>query len=170
MLVLMVLLASAVAAFGMTVLQRGAQRDSRRVQEQRLLALGAETLRSAAFARRCLNAVLPLVELLPCPDGAATEGIAAPSCPTVARGWLPWRTLGLPGWKNSSGTCLWYERQGTTARVIAAGAATSGQNRTAAVGRLMCGGNLSAASNYLDSSDASLAFTLDTAAMVARCP
>jgi hypothetical protein len=169
LLVLMVLLASAFAAFGMTALQRGALRDSRREQDQRLLASGAEALRNAAFARRCLNTVLPLGELLPCPDGAVAEGIAAASCPGIARGWLPWRTLGLPPLKDSSGTCLWYERQGTTARVIAAGAAMPGQNRAPAAGRMMCGGSLSAA-DYLDASDPALAITLDTAAMVARCP
>jgi len=168
LLVFMVLLVSAAAAFGIARLRSGTV-DARRMQDQRNLALAVEALRSQAFVRRCIDTTLPLIDLLPCADGTATEGVAASSCPGLTRGWLPWRTLGLPPLKDSSGTCLWYERQGTTARVIAAGAASGGQNRSATAGRIVCGGNLSSA-NYLDASDVSLTLSLNTAAMVTQCP
>jgi hypothetical protein len=158
-----------VAAFGMASLKRDNTRDARRLRDQDSLAQASQALRGAAFVRHCLNVSLPLANLLPCPDAAATEGVAALSCPVLARGWLPWRTLGLPPLKDSSGTCLWYERQGTTARVIVAGAPLAGQSRTAVAGRPECGGNLTA-TNYLDASDISLTLTLNTAAMVTRCP
>jgi hypothetical protein len=169
LLVLMLLLATAVAAVGVSSLQRGNTQNARRMQDQYRLTQATQALRSTAFVRRCQNTALPLANLLPCPDAAATEGIAAASCPGLVRGWLPWRTLGLPPLKDSSGTCLWYERQGITARVIVAGAPVAGQNRSAAAGRPECGGNLTA-TNYVDATDASLTLSLNTAAMVARCP
>jgi len=168
LLVLMVLLVTAVAAFGMAGLRRGTS-EARRNQDQQSLALGIAALRSAAFVRRCANRTTPLADLLPCADASTTEGTSAASCPGLTQGWLPWRTLGLPPLRDSSGTCLWYERNGTTARVIVAGAAIGAQNRSASSGRTICGGNLTA-TNYLDAGDQSLAMTLDTAAMVARCP
>jgi hypothetical protein len=169
LLLFMVVLVGALAALLITRLRSANAADARRMADQRSLALAVEALRGAAFARHCSNTSVPLSDVLPCPDGAATEGIAAASCPGLTRGWLPWRSLGLPPLKDSSGTCLWYERQGTTARVIAPGAATAGQNRGAAAGRSVCGGNLAEA-NYLDAADVSLALSLDTATMVARCP
>jgi hypothetical protein len=168
LLLLMVLLVTAVAAFGVAGLQRGTT-DARRNQDQQNIAMGIAALRSAAFVRRCADRTRPLNDLLPCADAATTEGVSAASCPGLTQGWLPWRTLGLPPLRDSSGTCLWYERQGTTARVIVAGAATGSQNRGASSGRTICGGNL-AASNYLDTGDAAVSMTLNTAAMVARCP
>jgi hypothetical protein len=168
LLVFMVLLVTVVAAFGMAGLRR-VTHDARHNQDQQNLASGIAALRSAAFVNRCADRTRPLTDLLPCADAATTEGVAAASCPGVTRGWLPWRTLGLPPLRDSSGTCLWYERNGTTARVIVAGAASGAQNRGASAGRTICGGNLTA-TNYLDAGDLSLAMTLNTAAMVARCP
>jgi hypothetical protein len=138
-------------------------------EEQRNLALAISTLRAHAFTRRCLNPTLPMTEVLPCPDAPAAEGVAAASCPSISTGWLPWRTLGLPALRDRSGTCFWYERQDTTARVIAAGGANIGQNRSATNGRTICGGNLSA-SNYIDAQDASLTVVLNTTLIAARCP
>ena len=169
LLLLMVLLASALASIGMAALQRASAGDARRTHDLRTLAVAVDALRTAAFAQRCINTAMPLNDLLPCPDAAGTEGIAAVSCPGRAVGWLPWRTLGTAAIKDSSGTCLWYERQGTTARVIGAGSAVAGQDRTTTAVRPVCGGNLLAA-NYVDAGDVSLAVTLDTATMVARCP
>jgi hypothetical protein len=82
---------------------------------------------------------------------------------------LPWRTLGLPPLRDASGTCLWYERQGTTARVIATGAPTPAQTRSNLPARQICGGNNTAA-QYLDATDAAVTVTLNLAAMVASCP
>jgi hypothetical protein len=169
LLVLMLLLATALAAFGIASLQRGNTRDARRMQDQTNFAQATQALHAAAFTQRCRNTTLPPANLLPCPDAAATEGIAASSCPGLTRGWLPWRTLGLPPLRDSSGTCLWYERQGTTARVIAAGAPIAGQNRNTIAGRPQCGGNLTA-TNYVDATDASRSLTLNTAAILGRCP
>jgi hypothetical protein len=50
---------------------------------------------------------------LPCPEaagniGTANEGIAAGTCVLPAIGRLPWRTLGLDKWRDSSGEPLWY--------------------------------------------------------------
>jgi hypothetical protein len=169
LLILMVALASALAVAGTMQLRKWSSRQTASMEQGAQLTLAADALRSLAFAQRCLNTALPMIDLLPCPDSAVTEGIAVPSCPGIARGWLPWRTLGLAPLRDNSGTCLWYERQGTTARIIAAGGATPGQNRAASPGRSVCGGNVTAA-NYIDATDASLTVTLDTGRMVARCP
>jgi hypothetical protein len=138
-------------------------------EEQRNLALAISALRAHAFTRRCLVPTRPITEALPCPDAPATEGVAAASCPSLSTGWLPWRTLGLPALRDRSGTCFWYERQGTTARVIAAGGANSGQNRNTTSGRTICGGNLTT-SNYIDAQDVSLTMALNTTLIAARCP
>jgi hypothetical protein len=137
-------------------------------EEARELAYAADALRGHAFVHHCLNTSRPYTDLLPCPD-TVTEGVAAPSCPGITRGWLPWRTLGLPSVRDRSGTCLWYERAGTTARVIAAGGASAVQNRANAAARIVCRGNYTA-TNYLDANDAALAITLDTAMLATRCP
>src|SRR5262245_26235155 len=112
---------------------------------------------------------MAFTQLLPCPDAAGTEGVAAAACAVGVRGWVSWRTLGLPPLRDRSGTCLWYEYQGTTARVIAAGGAGPGQARAAAAGRPVCGGNLNA-NAYVDAQDNALTVTLDTAMIGARCP
>lgn len=53
---------------------------------------------------------------LPCPD-TDNDGFAENSCGSVAGtsviGRLPWRTLGLPPLRDSSGECLWYAISGT---------------------------------------------------------
>jgi hypothetical protein len=169
LLAIMVMTASVLSVAAMVTMKQLTGTRSAQLKEQQSLAQALGALRAHAFTRRCLAPGLPLTDALPCPDGAGTEGIAAASCPANSSGWLPWKTLGMPALRDRSGTCLWYERQGTTARVIAAGGAQNGQNRTAAAGRTICGGNLTAA-NYIDAQDASLAGALNTTLIAARCP
>lgn len=169
MLAIMVIMASVLSVAAIVAVKRLADSSPVQRKEGRNLALAGSALRAHAFTRRCQNPGLAMDQALPCPDGAGTEGVAAASCPVVSRGWLPWRSLGLPALRDQSGTCLWYERQGTTARIIAAGGAQAGQSRTAAGGRTTCGGNLNSA-NYLDAQDASLTVSLDTAMIAAKCP
>jgi hypothetical protein len=49
---------------------------------------------------------------LPCPDihtpGTSLEGISSTPCSGSALGRLPWKTLGLPDLRDSSGERLWY--------------------------------------------------------------
>lgn len=169
MLAIVVMMASVLAVAAAATMRRAAVRQRGLEAEHQNLGMAAAALKAYAFAQRCANPAQPLTALLPCPDGAGTEGVSASSCAVNVQGWLPWKTLGLPPMKDRSGTCLWYERQGLAARVIVAGGALSGQNRAAAAGRQVCGGNL-AASNYLDAQDVSLPLALDVPAMVARCP
>jgi hypothetical protein len=169
MLAIIVMMASVLSVAAVVTMKKLAGSKPVVSEEQRNFALAIGALRAHAFTRRCQVPALPLTEALPCPDAAATEGIAAASCPSISRGWLPWRTLGLPALRDHSGTCLWYERQGTTARVIAAGGANGGQNRNATNGRTVCGGNLTV-SNYIDAQDVSQTIVLDTARIAARCP
>lgn len=169
LLVLFVVLIVIAASVGAATLRQAASRESRSNREGRTLALAVEALRGRAFQQRCANPALPADELLPCPDAAAAEGLAGASCAGLTRGWLPWRTLGLPPLRDASGTCLWYERQGTSARVIAAGTPTAAQNRSTLPARTICGGNNDPA-QYIDAADHAVGITLDLAAMAARCP
>lgn len=169
LLALLTVLVTSLAIFGAVTLRRMATRDSTVMAERRSIALAAESLRGYAFRQRCLNTALPNTNLLPCPDSGAVEGTAVGSCPGPSSGWLPWVSLGLPPLRDSSGTCLWYERQGVTARVIAAGGATAGQNRTSLPARTVCGGNHTA-TNYLDVADTAQSLTLDIPQILARCP
>lgn len=157
------------AAAAATTFRQAARPESRDLAERRALALARDALHGHAQAQHCRNPAQPLDTLLPCPDAAATEGVAAASCPGTTRGWLPWRSLGLPPLRDASGTCLWVERTAGSVRVIAAGGARTGQNRAAVPARPVCGGNLAAA-NYLDAGDASLTLTLQPAALAAVCP
>lgn len=169
LLAIMVMMTSVLSVAAIVTVKQLAGSKPVQLEEQRNLALAVSSLRAHAFTRRCLVPGLPLTDALPCPDAPGTEGLAAASCPSSSSGWLPWKTLGLPALRDRSGTCLWYERQGTTARVIAAGGAQTGQNRNAAAGRTTCGGNLNAA-NYIDAQDASRPVVLDTTMIAARCP
>jgi hypothetical protein len=157
------------AAAAVVTFRDASKPESRDIAERRVLALARDALWGYAQAQYCRNPAQPLETLLPCPDAAATEGLAAPSCPGTTRGWLPWRSLQLPPLRDASGTCLWVERSGVTVRVIAPGGARPGQNRAADPARTICGGNLVAA-NYLDVTDASLTLTLQPAALAAVCP
>ena len=169
LLSLMAVVVTAAAIAGTVSLQRMASRTPMQQREGRALALAAEALKGLAFQRRCLDTTIPLPDLLPCPDAAGVEGVAGAACTGLTQGWLPWRTLGLPPLRDGSGTCLWYERTGTTARVIAAGAPTAGQTRASLGSRPVCGGNNSPA-NYVNAGDHAVAVSLDTALMTTRCP
>jgi hypothetical protein len=167
--VLFVVLIAVAASVGAAMLRTSSAREPATQQQARELMLAADALRGRAFQQRCLTPALPVDQLLPCPDSAGAEGQAGASCPGLTRGWLPWRTLGLPPQRDASGTCLWYERQGTTARVIAAGAPTPVQTRSNLSARQICGGSNTAA-QYLDATDPAVTITLNLAAMAASCP
>jgi hypothetical protein len=169
LLSLMAVVVTAATIAGAVALQRMASHAPTQRNEGYALALAAEALRGQAFQRRCLDTSIPLPNLLPCPDAAGVEGVADASCVGLTQGWLPWRTLGLPPLRDSSGTCLWYERNGTSARVIAAGAPVTGQTRTSLGSRPICGGN-NAPASYVNANDRAVAVNLDTALMIARCP
>lgn len=141
---------------------------SREARQHEGLALARDALLGVAQETYCADVLTPVDTLLPCPDSGGVEGEAAPACPGVSRGWLPWKTLNLPPLIDASGTCLWYERSGSTARVIAAGAPGAGQARGNLAGRPVCGGNHSGA-DYLDPSDLALSLALDAATLVAMC-
>lgn len=169
LLTLFAVLIVVAASVGTAPLRHAASQESKSQRQMRDLALAADALRGRAFQQRCSNPGLPADQLLPCPDAAGVEGQAGAGCPGLTRGWLPWRTLGMAPARDASGTCLWYERQGTTARVIAAGAPTAAQNRSSLPARPVCRGNNNAA-QYIDAMDAAVMVVLDTAAMAARCP
>lgn len=169
LLTLFAVLIVVAAGVGAASLRHAASGESISQRQARDLALAAQALRGRAFQQRCTNPALPADQLLPCPDAASVEGQAGASCPGLTRGWLPWRTLGMPPLRDASGTCLWYERQGSSARVIAAGAPTATQSRSNLPARPVCGGNNNAA-QYVDATDQAVVVTLDLAAMAARCP
>ena len=154
---------------GVATLQRMAMRAPAQVDEREVLLAAANALRAHALVEHCRAPGTAMVDLLPCPDLGTAEGNAAATCPGITRGWLPWRTLGLPPARDSSGTCLWFERQGATGRVIAPQAARTGQNRASLASRLVCGGNLTAAS-YLDATDPAVAVAVNLAPVSATCP
>lgn len=170
LIALFVVLVMIATGTAVATLQNLAASAPTRLVEQRQLTLAREALLGYAEARYCLNPTEPLDALLPCPDSAAAEGVAATLCPGLSRGGLPWRTLGLPPLRDASGTCLWVERIGATMRIIAPGPATPAQVRIPALpGREVCGGHLDPAA-YLDPADAELLVQLDTSALAAVCP
>jgi hypothetical protein len=169
LLLLIVVLVTTAAIVGTVTLRRMASTQAVQNRQARELALASEALIGVAFRQHCQNTATPMANLLPCPDMGAAEGNAAAACPGLTQGWLPWRTLSLPPQRDSSGTCLWYERQGTTGRVIAAGSATPAQIRNNLGSRPVCGGNNTAA-NYIDATDVALTVTLNVAQLTARCP
>lgn len=169
LLLLLVVFIGGAAVLGGAALRKAAAREPTLNEQARALALAADALRGSAFQQRCMNPALPADQLLPCPDAGSTEGHAAALCPGLSRGWLPWRTLNMPPLRDASGTCLWYEREGSTARVIAAGAPGATQTRSSLGTRPICGGNNSA-TQYLDAGDATVIVNLNLAAMSARCP
>ncbi len=132
------------------------------------LAVARDALLGAARGAYCVDPTAPLDGLLPCPDSAGVEGESVAACAGLSRGWLPWKTLNLPALRDASGTCLWYERQGQTARVIAPGAPGAGQARTALAGRTVCGGS-HVVTAYLDANDLSLPLGIDAASLAALC-
>jgi hypothetical protein len=169
LLVMFAVLLAVAASLGAAMLRKSSVREPVSRRQAQALTLAAEALRGRAFHQRCLTPALPADQLLPCPDSTGAEGHAGASCPGLTRGWLPWRTLGLPPLRDGTGTCLWYERLGTTARVIAAGEPTPAQTRANLPARPVCGGN-NAAAQYLDATDPAVTVTLDLAAMAGRCP
>lgn len=163
------LLAALTAVAAVTLLRQSARAEGTQVSEQRALTLARDALRGHAYAAHCANPALPITALLPCPDAAGQEGNATASCPGTTRGGLPWRTLQLPPLRDSSGTCLWIERNGASLRIVAPGGARAGQSRAAIAGRDVCGGNLVAA-NYLDATDVAVTLTLTAPELAGICP
>jgi hypothetical protein len=168
MLALIAVLFAVMAAAAVAALRPMARQHSAVVAQQRALALARDALRGAALVRRCTDTTRPLDTLIPCPEGAI-EGTAAASCAGTTRGWLPWRTLGIAPQHDASGTCLWIERDGLTARVIAPGAPAAAQARTPDPSRVVCPGNADPA-QYLDAGDVSVTLQLDPAQLAAVCP
>ncbi len=123
--------------------------NERQQLTQAALADAARAVAGYARARRCVVGSGSVPSHLPCPDAGASEGQAAPSCAPVARGRLPWRTLGMAPLRDGDGECLWYERTPAGARVIAPGRALSGQTRGASPAAPVCGGHYGEA-DYLE--------------------
>ncbi|MCC6172388.1 MAG: hypothetical protein IT481_10210 [Gammaproteobacteria bacterium] len=169
LLVLLAVLFTVATAAAVAALRPLARPDRTVAAQQRALALARDALRGHALQQHCADPARPLDALLACPEGPAAEGVAAAAGPGVTRGWLPWRTLGLPPLHDASGTCLWMERDGSTARVIAAGPPVAGQLRGAAPGRTLCPGSVDPA-QYLDAGDVAVALVLDAAIVAAACP
>ncbi|MEW5882310.1 MAG: hypothetical protein AB1761_17955 [Pseudomonadota bacterium] len=168
LLLLLVLLAAVVSLFAAGQPPQDATvRDG---QSQRALAEAAQALAGYARAQRCEQGVGTVQSHLPCPDQGASEGQAAPSCPGVSRGRLPWRTLGIAPLRDGHGECLWYERGPTAARVIAPGLALAGQSRAASGAAPVCGGHYAQA-DYLEAAGNDRALALDPAllALPAGC-
>ncbi len=169
LLALVAVLCAITAAAAMAHMRQLARSGQAADGESRALALARDALRGQALLQRCADPARPLDTLLACPDAGGPEGIAAANCAGTSRGWLPWRSLGLPPLRDGSGTCLWMERNGLTARVIAPGAASAGQDRAQDPSRVTCPGNADPA-QYLDPGDRQLALTLDVAALTVACP
>lgn len=168
LLLLLVLLATVVSLFAAGQPPSGATvRDG---QSQRALAEAAQVLAGYARARRCELGAGTVPSHLPCPDAGVVEGQAAPSCPGVSRGRLPWRTLGIAPLRDGYGECLWYERGPTGARVIAPGPALAGQSRAASGAAPVCGGHYAQA-DYLEAAGNDRELALDAAllALPAGC-
>ena len=83
------------------------------VQSQAVLARAKQALLGYAVSYDLTN-IGQLPGYLPCPDMTG-NGSANPTCGNAGYsviGCLPWRTLGLPELKDSSGTRLWYAVSG----------------------------------------------------------
>ncbi len=169
LLLMMVALLTLVAALMLGVARDAAEpalvRGARNGEQ---LGIARDSLLGAARTAWCANPALPADQLLPCPDLSGPEGEAAGACAGTTRGWLPWKTLNLAPLKDASGTCLWYERDGANARVIAAGAPSAGQLRSNLPGRSFCGGNHDSLA-YLDPGDPAVGVVIDLATMPAAC-
>lgn len=160
LLLLLVLLATVVGLFAAA--RPPADVTARDGLSQRALAEAAQALAGYARARRCEVGSATVLSQLPCPDLGSTEGQAAPSCPGVIRGRLPWRTLGIAPLRDGYGECLWYERGPAAARVIAPGPALAGQSRAASGAAPVCGGHYAQA-DYLEAAGNDRALALDAA-------
>jgi hypothetical protein len=169
LLALVAVLCAITAAAAMAHMRQLARSGQDPTAESRALALARDALRGQALRQRCADPARPLETLLACPEAGGPEGQAAASCAGISRGWLPWRSLGLPPLRDGSGTCLWMERDGLTARVIAPGPASATQTRAADPARVVCPGSDDPA-QYLDPADRELALTLDVAALTVACP
>jgi len=169
LLAMVAVLGAVMAAAAMAHVRQLARAGEQRGGEGQALALARDALRGHALLQRCADPARAPDALLACPEGGGAEGIAAASCAGTSRGWLPWRSLGLPPLRDGAGTCLWLERTGLTARVIAAGPPTAAQDRTPDPARAVCPGNADPL-QYLDAGDRAVSLTLDVAALAAACP
>jgi type II secretory pathway pseudopilin PulG len=139
-----------------------AEPSERELATQRTLAQAAQALAGYARARRCVAGSGAVAAHLPCPDLGGAEGNAAPACASVARGRLPWRTLGVEPLRDAAGECLWYERTAAGARVIVPGRALGGQTRAGSPAAPVCGGHYGEA-DYLEPAGNDHSLTVDGA-------
>jgi hypothetical protein len=169
LLALVAVLCAITAAAAIAQMRQLARAGDDTTAEQRALALARDALRGDALRRRCADPARPPDTLLACPESGGAEGDAAENCAGTSRGWLPWRSLGVAPLRDGSGTCLWMERDGLTARVIAPGAPSASQVRAGDPARVICPGSQDP-TQYLEAGDRSLALTLHVAALAAACP
>lgn len=162
-LLLIALVAVITAATIASALPLAGQAERERAT-QAALAQAAQAVAGYARARRCVAGSGTVASHLPCPDLGAAEGNAAPACAPVARGRLPWRTLGVEPLRDAAGECLWYERTATGARVIAPGRAFGGQSRANSPAAPVCGGHYGEA-DYLEPAGNDRSLAVDGAAL-----
>lgn len=132
-----------------TTLVRDNPRVESEIRASHRLGEARDALVSATVAAWCADTAKPvgavLLDYLPCPTGP--DGTTCVAAGDVGR--LPWRRLELRPPTDADGECLWYRRMTggqVPAVVVAAGAATGTQTRSAGV---VCSDEPDA-DNYLD--------------------
>ena len=121
LMVMLVIMIMGSAAFLVSSLSRSALQIERDQKTADALAQAKEALIGYATTYRETHLqsgnMIYVPGHLPCPDlGTGTEGNEAAPCSgkdISAIGRLPWKTLGLPPLKDSSGECLWYAVSGS---------------------------------------------------------
>lgn len=112
LLVFLLVALTMTGAMGLKALNLAAT-HSHVLDEYQVLHQAKEALIGYALAYADTNAN-NLPGYLPCPDSNG-DGDAEPACGLAGQsaiGFLPWRTLGLPPLRDSSGSCLWYAVSG----------------------------------------------------------
>lgn len=112
LLLFMLAMITAASAVVLTALNQALKPDGLGL-DQRTLQQAREALLGYAMAFDHLQAnALP--GYLPCPDidGNGDAEAACGAAGQSAMGFLPWRTLGLPPLRDTSGSCLWYAVSG----------------------------------------------------------
>lgn len=104
MMVMLVIMVMGTAAFLVSALSNTSLKNTRDKNNEAVLAQAKDALISFAVTDK--NNTSP--GSLPCPDNlGAGEAEVAANC-TAYIGRLPWKTLGLPDLRDSSGAPLWY--------------------------------------------------------------